>query len=92
MKQILKKIFTKSKLRYKSGTHRKYVIPIGGISKTQSLSQIKQMMSNYNEVIDWPDKLKEKRDNKLMKLLNLHGPLQNEEIWINTPFSKDIWV
>jgi hypothetical protein len=47
-----------------------------------------QMVSNYSDGIDWDDKVKERRDNKLMKLLDLHGPLQNEEIWIDTSYNE----
>lgn len=55
--------------------YKKFVIPIGGLSRTQAEQQINQLMSEYHEDVQWEDHL---------GTVKINGSS-------NIPHSKDFW-
>ena len=55
--------------------YKKFIIPIGGLSRTQAEQQINQLMSEYHEDVQWEDQL---------GTVKINGSS-------NIPHSKDFW-
>ena len=56
--------------------YKKFIIPTGGLTRTQAEQQIYQLMSEYHEEVNWDEK---------MGTVQINGSSTQ-------PFSKDIWV
>lgn len=56
--------------------YKKFIIPTGGLTRTQAEQQIYQLMSEYHEEVNWDEK---------MGTVQINGSS-------NIPHTKDIWV
>jgi len=72
------KLLEQTKILYninQAAIYKKFVIPVGGLSRTQAEQQIYQLMSEYHEDVQWEDDL---------GLVKINGSS-------NIPHSKDFW-
>ena len=72
------KLVEQTKLIYninQSAVYKKFVIPVGGLSRQQAEQQIYQLMSEYHEEVTWDDNL---------GIMSINGSSQ-------MPHSKDFW-
>jgi hypothetical protein len=73
------KLIEQTKLLYninQAAVYKKFVIPVGGLSRQQAEQQIYQLMSEYHEEVTWDDNL---------GTISINGSS-------HIPHSKDIWL
>jgi len=73
------KLIEQTKLLYninQAAVYKKFIIPVGGLSRAQAEQQIYQLMSEYHEDIQWDDNL---------GTISINGSS-------HIPHSKDIWL
>ena len=72
------KLLEQTKLLYninQAAIYKKFIVPVGGLSRTQAEQQIYQLMSEYHEDVQWEDDL---------GIVKINGSS-------NIPHSKDYW-
>jgi len=72
------KLLEQTKILYninQAAVYKKFIIPVGGLSRTQAEQQIYQLMSEYHEDVQWEDDL---------GIVKINGSS-------NIPHSKDFW-
>lgn len=74
-----RQVIIQSRILYtpvKANTYKKFIVPVGGLSKMKAEQKISELIGEYNEEINWDDDSGE---------VSINGDA-------NIPFNKDYWI